>query len=670
MIAKVVPNRKHTSSVAKLARYITGLKAEGDPAGWPALADYITDARSDGARVDHVRLTNLDSDDLGPAVKEILVTQALNTRSKADKNYHLVVSFPPGERPTREQLDDIEDELCAAIGLADHQRISAAHDDKDHFHVHIAINKVHPVTYRNVTPGWDHPRLQRTCAELEKKHGLTVTNHGEAVERGPKGKAADMEAHAGRESLATWIRDNAAAELVKAAEQATSWRELHAAAELHGLEWRPRGAGMTIGATGGREAVKASDVDRRLAFKALTDRLGPFEPRQQQADQQQGGAQAQPKQQYRKAPRHKVAGTAQLFAEYQRERDAALAARKAARDKVAADRQAFAATLRLSHATRRRLVQQDRQRTREQKRNAYRMLGAERQQSFRQNRAALATERASIDAANPLPTWQAFLEGRAARGDTLATAALRSRTQMRQRFAFDVLSAEDAEAAKHVVYKELSPKARRNGDLVYQVRDGGRVTDTASNVRVDELTVGAAFLALSLAADRYGDRPLKVDGSDEFKAQIAAMAAMQGLAVRFADPAMETARDRVAEQQRTDAAAQPRPAPAAPQTPPAPAPAPLDPVAEYARQRNETRGRISDIDHHRPWTASDAGTAEYGGRRTLADGSEAVLLQKGGETLVKPVTAAQAAKASKWRVGEEVTTDNRGRFTGDRRRGR
>lgn len=668
MIAKRVPNPKGKSrGMGQIAKYITGLKAEGDPAGWPALADYITDARSDGARVEYVRLTNLDSDDLGPAVKEILVTQDLNTRSKGDKNYHLVVAFPPGERPTREQLDDIEDELCAAIGLADHQRISAAHDDKDHFHIHIAINKVHPVTYRNIEPHYDKKALMRTCVELEKKHGLTITNHGQAAERSAKGKAADMEAHAGRESLATWIRENAAAELVQAAATATSWRELHEAADRHGLDWRPRGAGMTIGAQGGPEAVKASDVDRSLSFKTLTDRLGPFEPKAQAADQQGQGASAPaPKQQYRKAPRQKVAGTAQLFAEYQRHRDAAIATRKAARDKVAADREAYAAQLRLSHATRRGLVKADRHRSPMQKRSAYKALGLERRQSLRENRANLNIERSAIDGANPLPTWQSFLETKAAQGDALATAALRSRQQMRQRFAFDVLSAEDADAAKHVVFKELSPKAKRNGDLVYQVKDGGRVTDTAHNVRVDELTVGAAFLALSLAADKYGDRPLKVDGSDEFKAQIAALAAMQGLEVRFADPAMEAARSQVAEQQRTEAAQRPTSS----QEPPTAAPAPLDPVAEYARQRNETRSKISDIDYHRPWTAGDAGPARYGGRRTLSDGSEAVLLSKGGETLVKPVTTAQAAKASKWSIGQEVTTDDRGRFTGDRRRGR
>lgn len=647
MIAKRVPARKATSSVVKLTRYITGMKGTGDPAGWPALADYITDARSDGARVDHVRLTNLDSDEIGPAVKEMAVTQALNTRSRADKNYHLIVSFPPGEKPTRAQLDDIEDTLCAAIGLAAHQRISATHDDKDHFHMHVAINKVHPVTYRNVDPAFDKLALMRTCIELEQRHGLTITPHGQDGERKPRDQAHDMEAH-GRESLGGWIRKNAAAELVDVAARATSWRELHEAAERNGLELRPRGAGLTIGAIGRPEAVKASRVDRSLSFAALSPRLGPFEPSQRAPDA------PEPKVQYRKAPRAELPGTAALFAEYQQERTAAAETRTQARAKAAADRATFAGQLRLSHAQRRRIIQEDRHRSPGEKRAAYRVLAGERATSWRGHRAAQAGDRAAIDATHPLPTWQSFLETRAARGDPTATAVLRSRQQQRQRFALDVLTAEDAEAAKHVVYRQLAPEARRNGDMVYRVKDGGRVTDSAAHVRVDELTIGAAFLALSLASDRFGAQPLKVDGSDEFKAQIAHLAATRGLSVTFADPTMEAA--------RAAAAAPPAPTPVTPE--------PADAVAQFIRSRNETRARASDITHHRRWTSADAGPAEYGGRRTLSDGSEVVLLRKDGDTLVKPVTAAQAAKASRWKIGEAVTTDDRGRFTGERARGR
>ncbi len=63
----------------------------------------------EGEKVAWARATNCRTDDPGWAVKEILLTQARNTRSRSDKSYHLVVSFPEGEKPTRTQIEDIED---------------------------------------------------------------------------------------------------------------------------------------------------------------------------------------------------------------------------------------------------------------------------------------------------------------------------------------------------------------------------------------------------------------------------------------------------------------------------------------------------------------------------------------------------------------------------------
>lgn len=79
-------------------------------------------------------------------MKDILVTQEQNTRSKSDKSYHLVVSCPEGERPTRNQIEDIEDWLCEAMGYCEHQRMSAVHQNTDNWHLHIAVNKVDPRT--------------------------------------------------------------------------------------------------------------------------------------------------------------------------------------------------------------------------------------------------------------------------------------------------------------------------------------------------------------------------------------------------------------------------------------------------------------------------------------------------------------------------------------------
>ncbi|MDT7555441.1 MAG: hypothetical protein QOI16_4312 [Pseudonocardiales bacterium] len=46
-----------------------------------------------------------------------------------------------------------------------------------------------------------------------------------------------------------------------------------------------------------------------------------------------------------------------------------------------------------------------------------------------------------------------------------------------------------------------------------------RIAPTHS--KVDQDTIAATFLALTLAADRFGDRPLTVTGTDAFKAQVA-----------------------------------------------------------------------------------------------------------------------------------------------------
>ena len=146
MIAKRVMRPRASSDFARLSTYILG---EGHAAKTSAAADRTFDyilADQAGGRVGAVRITNCNADTPSLAIMEILATQSLNKRSRGDRTYHLVVSFEPGERPPPAQIEDIENELCAAIGLLSHQRISAIHLDRAHLHLHIAINKVDPST--------------------------------------------------------------------------------------------------------------------------------------------------------------------------------------------------------------------------------------------------------------------------------------------------------------------------------------------------------------------------------------------------------------------------------------------------------------------------------------------------------------------------------------------
>jgi hypothetical protein len=90
----------------------------------------------------------------------------------------------------------------------------------------------------------------------------------------------------------------------------------------------------------------------------------------------------------------------------------------------------------------------------------------------------------------------------------------------------------------------MGPAVRRDGRVIYHVTDGGIVSDETAHVRVPQPTTAAAFLALSLAANRFGNRPLIVKGTEAFRSQVAAVAAMEGMSVTFADPVLERVRAR------------------------------------------------------------------------------------------------------------------------------
>lgn len=535
MIAKRIA-RKGGDSFERLAGYVVNAKRSVDPASWTRLGAYILDEGNDGEKVAWTRVSNCVSDDPGWAVKEIAATQARNTRSKSDKSYHLMLSFPEGERPTREQLADIEDRVCEAIGLGEHQRISAVHQNTDNWHIHIAINKVHPTSFRNVEPYFDHYRLQQVCQELEIKHGLISDNHtpGPEPRRGPRGRAADMEAHRGRDLFLRWIRENAAPALLEVVAGGGGWQALHEAAAGYDLVVKRRGAGLVIGhRSNARLHVKASEVDRQLSMKALAEALGPYEAAGARAQEE---LPARTRLSYRQQPLQDA--TATLYAAFQAEREVAVKARAEA---MAALRQRHA-----EHAQRLRVWYQERYAKARAtplpswlRRQTRQHLASKRREDHAERIAREAEERRRTRALHPLPSWQGWLEAAAARGDGAALAALRARRHRQRRMEMALLTAEDARIARDIVHVHLKPIVRSDGRVIYRVADGGVVMDEAKHVRVSQVTAGSAWLALSLAQERFGDRPLVVNGTEDFRRQVAELAGIGGLRVTFADETIE-----------------------------------------------------------------------------------------------------------------------------------
>jgi hypothetical protein len=430
-------------------------------------------------------------------------------------------------------MEDIEDTICAAIGFGEHQRVSAVHQNTDHWHLHVAINKVHPATFRNIEPFYDHYRLQTCCTEMEVKHGLIRTNHARGPDRPPRGRAGDFEAHQGAPSFLRWIREEARPALLEARAHGSGWRDFHTALARYGLVIKPRGAGLVIGHH--RDAglhVKASDVDRLLSMQAFTQAWGPFEPAGEQSRR------TVPDAEYRRGG---PARAGALYEAFQTEKQRAVRARV---ESLARLRQGHVAHAKEVRAWYRQRFHREKNSglTGALRRAAIQHLRAKQKEDRAARIKREAKERRDVRDKTPLPTWEGYLEARAARGDEAALTALRGRARHRARLETRLIEAADGETARHVILRQARPVVRPDGRVIYRIADGGVVSDEARAVRVDAVTMGASMLALSLAAARFGRRPLIVRGTEAFREQVAALAGDKDLAVSFADPKLEARR--------------------------------------------------------------------------------------------------------------------------------
>jgi len=248
--------------------------------GFRQLARYIR-GRDTKPRATWFHAANLPGvsgkDDLDLACKLVDAVQAQNTRTGSKRTYHLVISLDPNDRRLeRGELQQIVERLVDALGFSEHQYIAVRHDDTDHEHIHVAINKIHPGTFRIHSPAWDHQKLFTGARALERKLGLTPlrsrTRDREHVPR----RAADCEAHHGRESFARWAREKLRPALKQT--ELRSWNDVHDVCGRLGVVIRPHGNGLIFEDVDRGVRVKASFVARDLSKARLCKQLGAFQP--------------------------------------------------------------------------------------------------------------------------------------------------------------------------------------------------------------------------------------------------------------------------------------------------------------------------------------------------------------------------------------------------------
>lgn len=203
---------------------------------------------------------------------------------------HWVISWQSDEEPTIQQIHEAARLFAKEMGIEDHQIIYGAHKNTDNVHLHLAINRVHPITEKvvKINKGFDHLAAMRAICLIEHVQGwkqepnpvFQMTASGPEMrkdrERGLSDAARQAERRTGIESFES--RAKALAPIIKTA---ASWKDLHSQLSKEGVTYEKRKGGAILKFHGpdGKPLgfVKASKSCREASLSALQKRLGTFE---------------------------------------------------------------------------------------------------------------------------------------------------------------------------------------------------------------------------------------------------------------------------------------------------------------------------------------------------------------------------------------------------------
>ncbi|MBD5648105.1 MAG: relaxase/mobilization nuclease domain-containing protein [Desulfovibrio sp.] len=212
-----------------------------------------------------------------------LATESVHSRMPVS---HYVFSWRADEQPTAAQVDELVDIFLRELGLEGCQTVYGLHWNTDNYHVHIAVNRMHPVTMKVIDPnnGFDIEAAHKVLALVEHRQGWVTEAHaryavnesGQVVPRPCRRghrltqAARDIECATGEKS-AQRVAHERGHKILATAE---TWAELHARLAEVGLRFERKGSGAIIFV--GDIAVKASSVDKAFSLGKLQKRLGEF----------------------------------------------------------------------------------------------------------------------------------------------------------------------------------------------------------------------------------------------------------------------------------------------------------------------------------------------------------------------------------------------------------
>ncbi|MHB1514485.1 MAG: TraI/MobA(P) family conjugative relaxase [Acidiferrobacteraceae bacterium] len=562
---------------------------------------------------------NLDADLATPEDREILAellttTARRNPRFRGNPVYHVALSWPAGEHPTKEQIHQSVTHLLRTLQMAECEAVYAVHRDTDHDHVHCVINRIHPVKGTVAgPPQFDYFHIDRACRELELQYGwahdpgpYVVTPGPDGVPqvrrqtkdewaqwkerrgRAPSARAQRAARNRGIPSFQTWVAGGPAKAVRSLVHRPyTTWAEVHRVLADYGVTLQSTEHGIVVTTPlpeGRRLTAKATHLGRDLPTQRLIQQFGPwvtprlpgppatetyaaFVTRIQRGEVRSPdpGDRTESRQDTQRAVRRMERARVRqaLVDRFKTEQTALKTHRRQVRKELTDRHRRERDALRANLAARRTVFRAEQTTAGvppKLTRALWAFTAAQEREQLQKRHAA---ERGQIRNLPRSQVWRQWLEQQAKQGDTAAQAALRGihyqeqRNRNKQR---NGMEGEELEPLQPVL-SSLHAEVDRHRQRVDYRDDTGRLLFTDIGPRIEVHDTGNTTLeaALRVAAQKFGGS-VDITGSADFREQAARTAARLGIGVRDPDlqPLWHQERQRVLEPRRP---VPPRPVP-------------------------------------------------------------------------------------------------------------
>jgi hypothetical protein len=526
VIVKKVPTKKSAAPKSKashvhdLCEYIAGPNAGGDD-----------------EKVEHRAAVNMLNDDLAAQIQE-MADLAETARRSPQPVQHWIISWRQGEQPTIAQADEAVRIFLGELGLGEHQCVYALHRNTDNYHLHLAINRVHPETERVVTVNgrFDIEVAHRAIARIERAQGWQRELRGRYLEldngemrRAPTIEPPSREPHTQGRDFENRTGEKSAQRLAievgaDAMRRARSWAELHSLLADRGFRFERKGSGAVLWV--GDVAVKASTAGRDCSFSALEKRLGDYTTTRDQTPARQLG-------------REPIEPAAKGWKTYAVEREKHYADRTRERDQLREQQRVrWQETLDRQREERREALDRD-WRGQGAALNGFRSMLAARQA---QEKAALK-ERQQLEREQlreRFPRWPPFEEWLRARGAPQLADEWRFRERTPPRI---IGEGDDLPRARDI--RAFAPEVRGWEVSYHRVDAPERApcfSDHGREIRIYDLRRDSVLAALQLSAQKWGS--FQVWGSDEYKRVCVELGAEHGFRITNQELQQDIARAR------------------------------------------------------------------------------------------------------------------------------